>query len=132
MHALILWDFFFGFNWLIELWRFYSRRIGRFCDLHLMPLQKEILQEVWTENRWAVLYCKYCHKCSCFANNADLYLSLPNNDSKRSVQVSYTSSVQCVCVSLCMSQSVSIQVQVCFNVGRKVWEHTFFPHLNSQ
>lgn len=101
------WDYnFFGFNWLIELWRFNLRRIGRFCGLHLMPLQKDILLEVWTEDRWAALYYKYCNKCICFANHADLSLSLPNNDSKRSVQVSYTSSVVClhkfVHVSICL------------------------------
>lgn len=48
--------------------------------------------------------------CVCFANNVDLSLSLPNDDSKRSGQVSYLSVCWCVCMFQSMSTHSSANI----------------------
>ncbi len=62
-----------------------------------------------------MLYYKYCNKHIFFANHADLSFSLPNNDSKRSVQVSNASSVVClhkfVHVSICLHSPALLWVE---------------------
>jgi len=53
----------------------------------------------------------YC-KCVCFADNVDLSFSLPIDDSKRSVQVSYTYMCSCKFVHVSIYVDIRIQVQM--------------------
>lgn len=88
-----------------------------------MPLQKEILKEVWTEDRWVVISIinNVNSVCALLIMLIYILVSLMTTPKSQDRWVIH----QCVCVFVCFNLClhIHIQVQTYFNVGLKVWEH---------